>query len=249
MKSLFSIQRILRTPLKLSTKRYQSTNLLLDYDRFCDYLDEFYLKNKMKLDYSALSKNKEIVEPVVWELLRKEAEIISQKEPLMKPMINEAILQQTSFKDALIYRLATKMRGVLVSSDQWIKIFHDAHDIPQDDFQYDLVNAACLDLVAVKDRDPACDTLFTAFMFFKGYKALQIYRVSHVLWREGRKELASLLQSRTSEVFSVDIHPAARIGRGLMIDHASGLVVGETAVVGEHCSFLHGVTLVSALID
>jgi serine O-acetyltransferase len=107
----------------------------------------------------------------------------------------------------------------------------------------DLENAACVDLAAIEERDPACDSYLTAFLFFKGYKSLQIYRVSHILWMAGRKELASLMQSRSSEVFAVDIHPAARIGPGLMIDHATGLVIGETAVVGNNCSFLHGVTL------
>jgi serine O-acetyltransferase len=199
----------------------------------------------MEFDYVLLTQKEEMVVPLVWQVLRGEAQMVSKKEPLMKPLIDEAILQHDNFKDALIYRLATKMGGKLVSTEQWVKIFNDAHGIEQEEFQYDLVKAACLDIVAVKDRDPACDTLFTAFMFYKGYKALQIYRVSHVLWKADRKELASLLQSRTSEVFGVDIHPAAKIGRGLMIDHASGLVIGETAVVGEHCSFLHGITLVS----
>jgi hypothetical protein len=235
--------RTIYNPIKLTFR--SSTNLLASYDHFNKYLKLFSDSNKMEFDYVLLTQKEEMVVPLVWQVLRGEAQMVSKKEPLMKPLIDEAILQHDNFKDALIYRLATKMGGKLVSTEQWVKIFNDAHGIEQEEFQYDLVKAACLDIVAVKDRDPACDTLFTAFMFYKGYKALQIYRVSHVLWKADRKELASLLQSRTSEVFGVDIHPAAKIGRGLMIDHASGLVIGETAVVGEHCSFLHGITLVN----
>lgn len=221
-----------------------STSLLKDYTYFEKYFQKFCAQNKMEtIDYSKLTENEDLIVPTVWAILRKEAEAVVKKEELMRPLVEEAILQHSQFKDALSYRLATKLGGHLIPVNQWIRIFQEAYSIKQDDASYDLENAACFDLVAVKDRDPACDTLFTAFMFFKGYKALQIHRVSHVLWRAGRKELASVMQSRTSEVFAVDIHPGAKIGRGLMIDHATGLVIGETAVVGEHCSFLHGVTL------
>lgn len=231
--------------LNRSSKR-EKKRILVDYSYYQNYISAFYKKYQLEIDYSKLALDEDAVVSVVWNTLRKEAEEVVSKEPLMQPLIDEAILQHSTFRDALSFRLATKLGGKLLSSDQWVKIFEDAYTVvlpPNQADAYDLENAACLDLVAIKDRDPACDTLFTAFMFFKGYKALQIYRVSHVLWRVGRKEIASLMQSRTSEVFAVDIHPAAVIGRGLMIDHATGLVIGETAAVGDNCSFLHGITL------
>lgn len=204
----------------------------------------------------------------VWQTLRQEATVVAGKEPLMRPLFEEAILQHNHFKEALSYRLATKLKGKIIDSQQWLKIFQEAYRIQEESLKevqvnedssvpttdpattehlgflnVDLEIAACMDLIAVQERDPACDSILTAFMYFKGYKSLQIYRVSHVLWNLGRRELACLMQSRSSEVFAVDIHPGARIGIGLMMDHATGTVIGETAVVGDHCSFLHGVTL------
>jgi serine O-acetyltransferase len=180
----------------------------------------------------------------VWKLLRGLAESVSAREPLMATLLEEAILKHESFAQSLSYRLATKLGGRIIQSEQWLKIFEEAFLLGnQSHVNIDLAFAASVDLMAIYERDPACDSILTAFMFFKGYKALQIYRVSHVLWNANRKELSCLMQSRSSEVFGVDIHPAARIGKGLMIDHATGLVIGETAVVGDNCSFLHGVTL------
>ncbi len=99
------------------------------------------------------------------------------------------------------------------------------------------------DLSAVFQRDPACHSYLQAFLFFKGFHALQSYRVAHYLWLQGRKTMALFVQNRMSDLFAVDIHPAARLGRGIMIDHATGVVIGETAVVGDDVSMLHGVTL------
>ncbi len=105
------------------------------------------------------------------------------------------------------------------------------------------MRAAATDLVAVHERDPASRDLMTPFLYFKGFLSLQAYRVAHWLWKRDREHLARHLQSRMSEVFGVDIHPAARIGCGIMIDHGTGLVIGETAVVEDDVSMLHGVTL------
>ena len=92
-------------------------------------------------------------------------------------------------------------------------------------------------------QDPACRSIAQVFLYFKGFKSIQVYRFSHVLWSQGRRDLAMVIQARNTEVFGVDIHPGARIGGGLMIDHGTGVVIGETAVVGTNCSFLHGTTL------
>ena len=99
------------------------------------------------------------------------------------------------------------------------------------------------DIVAVYQRDPACNTYLQPLLFFKGFQALQAYRVAHWLWKKGRKDMAYFLQMRCSEVFGIDIHPGARIGKGIMIDHAHSIVIGETAVVGDNVSMLHSVTL------
>jgi serine O-acetyltransferase len=106
-----------------------------------------------------------------------------------------------------------------------------------------LSESARADLVAVYDRDPACEKLIQPVLYFKGFLALQTYRIGHWLWEEGRKDLAWFVQMRISETFGVDIHPNARIGRGIMIDHAHSIVIGETAVVGDNVSMLHSVTL------
>lgn len=114
---------------------------------------------------------------------------------------------------------------------------------PYHDGEKSISDACLLDLTVIKDRDPACESLLHAFLNYKGFKALASHRIAHVLWREGRRHLALTVQSLCSDIFAVDIHPAAKIGTGLMIDHATGLVIGETATVGTNCSFLHGVTL------
>jgi serine O-acetyltransferase len=106
-----------------------------------------------------------------------------------------------------------------------------------------LGRAARADIVAVFDRDPACHRFIQPLLFFKGFQAVQAYRVGHWLWQQGRRDLAYMIQMRISEMFGVDIHPAARIGKGIMIDHAHSIVIGETAVVGDNVSMLHSVTL------
>ena len=107
----------------------------------------------------------------------------------------------------------------------------------------DIEQLAMQDLIAVEERDPACRSVASVFLYFKGYKAIQCYRMAHVLWCHGRLDLASLIQGSTAEVFGVDIHPGAQIGGSLMIDHGTGVVIGETCVIGTGCTFLHGITL------
>jgi len=106
-----------------------------------------------------------------------------------------------------------------------------------------LSEAARADLMAIYERDPACHRLLQPILYFKGYQAVQAYRIGHWLWKQGRYDLAYFIQMRTSEIFGIDIHPAARIGKGIMIDHAHSIVIGETAVVGDNVSMLHSVTL------
>ncbi|GGL62221.1 serine O-acetyltransferase [Wenxinia marina] len=177
------------------------------------------------------------VDPV-WDRIRREAEEAIAAEPLMGGLIHSGVLHHDSFARALSYRIALKLSSGEMSEQILREIADHAHAS-----EPDLGAAARADLVAVFERDPACHRLMQPLLYFKGYQALQSYRLGHWLWQEGRRDLAYFVQMRVSEAFGVDIHPAARIGRGIMIDHAHSIVIGETAVVGDNVSMLHSVTL------
>jgi serine O-acetyltransferase len=148
------------------------------------------------------------------------------------------ILNHDTLGDALSYQLARKL------GDQELRGM-TIRDICDEAYQAhpELLAIAEDDLKAVFERDPACKGYVQPFLFFKGFQALQTQRVAHWLWSQGRETLAFYLQSRTSELFQVDIHPATRIGRGVFVDHGTGIVIGETAVIGDDVSMLQGVTL------
>ena len=175
---------------------------------------------------------------LIWNRLREEAEEISRNEPLMASMVHSGILYHQSLDDVLSFRLSQKLANSEMNEMILREIIAGAY---QDDTG--LITAARADMVAVLDRDPACHRLIQPLLFFKGYQALQSYRVAHYLWTSGRSDLAYFVQMRTSELFGVDIHPGARIGQGIMFDHAHSIVIGETAVVGDNVSMLHSVTL------
>jgi serine O-acetyltransferase len=177
------------------------------------------------------------VDPV-WHRIREEAEAAIAAEPLMGGLMHAGILHHSSFERALAYRTSMKLASREMSEQILREIFDEAY---VDDGV--LTAAARADLVAIFDRDPACHRLIQPLLFFKGFQAVQAYRLGHWLWNAGRKDLAYFVQMRVSEIFGVDIHPAARIGKGIMIDHAHSIVVGETAVVGDNVSMLHSVTL------
>lgn len=174
----------------------------------------------------------------LWMDLRREAEEAARSELLLVAYLQETILGQKSFEAALSYTLATKLRDTILPSitlrDLFLETFDEKPAVSE---------AARIDLQAVNDRDPASNGYLTPFLFYKGYQALCAYRFAHFLWHDGRQTLALYLQSLMSKVFGVDIHPAARIGKGILIDHATGVVIGETAVVGDDVSLLHDVTL------
>ena len=176
--------------------------------------------------------------PPVWAALRNQAEHAAKAEPALASLLNAVILSHDNLADALTFQLARKL------GDQEMRAM-TAREFAADAFDSDpsLVAAAEADLMAVFERDPATKGYVQPFLFFKGFLALQTHRVSHWLWAQGRETLAFYLQSRASEVFQVDINPAARIGQGVFIDHGTGIVIGETAVVGDDVSMLHGVTL------
>lgn len=174
----------------------------------------------------------------VWEQLRYDAREAASQEPALASYLDAAILSQNSFAASLAFHLAEKVSGKRLTAMQIREICHEAYLADPS-----IVLAAERDMAAVLARDPACRQHLQPFLFFKGYLALQVYRISHWLWGQGRETLALHFQSRTSELFQVDIHPATRIGSGVMFDHATGITIGETAVVGDDCSILQGVTL------
>ncbi|WP_373353202.1 serine O-acetyltransferase [Pseudoroseicyclus sp. CXY001] len=174
----------------------------------------------------------------VWSRIRDEAEKAIAAEPLLGGMIHTSVLHHATLERALSHRIALKLASGEMGEQILREIAEEAYAAAPD-----LGAAARADIAAVYERDPACHRLMQPLLYFKGFQALQAYRVGHWLFTQGRKDLAFFIQMRTSEAFGVDIHPAARIGRGLMIDHAHSIVIGETAVVGDNCSMLHSVTL------
>jgi len=174
----------------------------------------------------------------VWSRICEEAEAAVKGEPLLGGLIHSGLLHHPTFERALAFRFSLKLASGEMS-EQILREIADAAftDAPG------IGRAARADVVAVHDRDPACHRFLQPVLFFKGYQAIQAYRIGHWLWQKGRRDMAYFVQMRVSEVFGVDIHPGARIGQGIMIDHAHSIVIGETAVVGDNVSMLHSVTL------
>ncbi len=186
---------------------------------------------------SAASSKVSAYDPI-WSEIRKEAQAAMTAEPALGSFIYATVLSHDRLEDAICHRLAqridhTDVDPVLIN--QTFQSLLAAH--------HDLGIAFRADLAAVFDRDPACNRYLEPLLYFKGFHALVAHRFAHALWHEGRRDFALFLQSQASRTFAVDIHPAARFGQGIMVDHATAFVVGETAVVGNNCSFLHAVTL------
>src|SRR5690242_16142399 len=174
----------------------------------------------------------------IWQRLRFDARQAAEQEAALSTYLNATVLNHETFAEALCYQLAQKAGGPDMSALQIREICEEAYKSDSS-----IVTAAERDLQAVLERDPATRSTLQPFLFFKGFLALQTHRVAHWLWSEGRETLAFYLQSRSSERFQVDINPATRIGRGVFVDHGTGIVIGETAVVGDDVSMLQGVTL------
>jgi serine O-acetyltransferase len=174
----------------------------------------------------------------VWQQVCDEAVQAIANEPLLGGLIHSSILHHPSFERALAYRFSLKLASGEMSEQILREIADEA-------FASDstIGRAARADIAAVLERDPACHRFLQPLLFFKGFQAVQAYRIGHWLWMQGRRDLAFFVQTRVSEAFGVDIHPAAKLGRGIMIDHAHSIVIGETAVVGDNVSMLHSVTL------
>lgn len=174
----------------------------------------------------------------IWTLIREEAQQAIADEPLMGGLFHITVLHHRSLECALAFRLAQKLGSPEMPEQILREIAEDAYSA-----EPDLTDAARADLSAVLERDPATQRYLQPLLYFKGFQAVQVHRLSHWLWEQGRRDVAYFLQMRSSEVFGVDIHPGATLGRGLMIDHAHSIVIGETAVVGDNVSMLHSVTL------
>ena len=183
------------------------------------------------------AKGLDKVDPV-WTRIRSEAEGVAQREPELSSFIYENILHHDSLETAVVHRVAQRLDHADVSADLIRQAYRDALDD-----QPVLGEIFRADIVAIADRDPATNRLIEPVLYYKGFHAIQTHRLAHWLLAKGRKDFALYLQSRASVVFQCDINPAARIGRGIFLDHATGLVVGETAVIDDDVSILHDVTL------
>lgn len=179
----------------------------------------------------------EVVDPQ-WHQMREEAAAVAAREPALASFVFATVLNHDKMEDVLSHRLAQRLDHLDVDAGLLRQTFDEI--LSKDD---GLRRAFRADLSAVSDRDPACNRLIEPLLYYKGFQALQTHRMAHHLWHSGRQDFALYLQSQSSRTFGTDIHPAAQIGSGIMIDHATGVVIGETAVVGDNCSLLHGVTL------
>jgi serine O-acetyltransferase len=174
----------------------------------------------------------------LWDRLRKEAEDAFARERALAPLFVNSILNRSNFEDAVVHRVSARLGNEIVPAQTIGDAFAEA-------LAGDPAIAAAFrfDILAVLERDPACERLIEPFLYFKGFHAIQTHRLAHWLLRKGRVDFALYLQSRSSDVFQTDINPAARIGKGLFLDHATGLVVGSTAVIDDDVSILQNVTL------
>jgi serine O-acetyltransferase len=177
------------------------------------------------------------VDPV-WSEVRRGAEAIMAAEPAMASFVHATVLSHERLEDAIVHRIAERLDNAIVSAEVIRCAFDEAlRDDPA------IADAMRVDLAAVYDRDPACNRYIEPILYFKGYHAIELHRLAHWLWGQGRHDFALYLQSRSSEVFQVDINPAVPIGKGIFLDHATGLVVGATAVIEDEVSILQDVTL------
>ncbi|MCQ0986890.1 serine O-acetyltransferase [Jiella marina] len=186
---------------------------------------------------SASQERLQAVDPI-WAQIREEAEAVASAEPVIASFIHATILNQRSFEAALVHRVSQRLDHPDVPAIQIVQAFEAM--IANDSVFSETLR---IDIQAVYDRDPACERYLEPLLYFKGFHAIQTHRLAHWLWQNGRRDFALYLQARSSAVFQTDIHPAARMGRGIFLDHATGLVVGFTAVIGDNVSILQDVTL------
>ena len=173
-----------------------------------------------------------------WKVIRDEVNLRIGAEPSLEPYLNQLVLSQDSLKNSVASVLASKLNSDALSSNKIKEFILDVYN-KCDHIEQDLID----DLVFFKDHDPACKYFSTPILFYKGFQGLATYRAAHCLWNDNRHTMALFFQNRASEVFGVDIHPAANIAGGVMIDHATGVVIGETSKIDKNVSIYQGVTL------
>lgn len=174
----------------------------------------------------------------VWEAVRTEAAEVIEREPQMSSFIYNTILNQNSLEAAVTHRIAERLHNRDFSGD----LVRQSFEAMRDDWE-EWSEILRIDIAAVYDRDPACSRLIDPILYFKGFHAIHVHRLAHWNLLKGNKDVALYLQSRSSQVFQTDINPAAKFGRGIFMDHATGIVIGETAEIGDDVSILHSVTL------
>ena len=174
----------------------------------------------------------------IWVTIKEETEKRVQAEPVLASFFHSTILEHDSFSSAVADLIANDLGSSSVQPMLLRSVIKEAFDSSKE-----ILKGTGSDLLAAKERDPACKYLSEPLLFFKGFKALQAHRVASWLWGNSRHTLSHYFQSRTSEVYGVDIHPAAKLGKGIMIDHGTGVVIGETSVVEDNVSIFQGVTL------
>lgn len=183
-------------------------------------------------------KTKPVAVDPVWQAVRNEAEAVVAKEPLMSSFIFNSILNRSSLEAAVIHRISERLHNRDFSGDLVRQSFEQMNkEWPE------WSEILRIDIAAVYDRDPACTRLIEPILYFKGFHAIQTHRLANWNWNTGNRDIALYLQSRSSQVFQTDINPAAKFGKGIFLDHATGVVIGETAAIGDDVSILHGVTL------
>jgi len=177
-------------------------------------------------------------EKSIWRALKNEADKLSHEDQALAPLLQSVVLPAQTLPEALGRLLSEKLAAKHLPEGLLLQLYHEFTDaVP------DLLDVIESDLRSIAEHDPAARDWVTPFLFFKGFHALQSFRLAHYLWNSDRQHLAQFLQNRISQLFGVDIHPAARIGRGVMMDHATGIVIGETSIVEDDVLFWHGVTL------
>lgn len=179
----------------------------------------------------------QVMDPI-WNSVRQEAEVAAANDPLLAAFLYATVLNQPTLEDAVIHRVCERLDHPDLQANLLRQTFAE---MAADWTEWGSVLR--VDIQAVYDRDPACERFIEPVLFFKGFHAIQTHRLAHWLWHRGRKDFALYLQARSSAVFQTDINPAAKLGKGIFLDHATGLVVGMTAVIGDNVSILQDVTL------
>lgn len=203
-------------------------------NEFCDDY-ELALQNAVK---RAVAQNGDTSAHSVWKTVRREAQADAAGEPLLSSFLYASILSHENFERSLAFVLSNRLSDATLLPTELFEVFYSTlKNFPE------VAGASLADLCATRERDPACKSYSQALLYYKGFHAIQCQRIAHELWKSGRRVMSLMLQSRMSEVFAVDIHPAAKIGRGVLLDHGTGVVIGETAEIGNNVSILQNVTL------